>query len=226
MKISKNLLPFFKNQISTLELLQKNIFSKFPKEFKNYYAFGGGTALSLCYFQHRLSFDVDIFIYDNQLMNYIDPKIYFEEIEDIIDDYICMSHQINMITKDGIYINILSVENLNPKKEKFLKLKENSILVETPEEIIAKKIIHRKNDNKVRDLFDIAYAINNNENFLNNLLKLKYITKFDLKELYQSIKKVNKKEIEEELKIISPFKKLDNITLIITNNIEKVLFEK
>ncbi len=226
MKISKNLLPFFKNQISTLELLQKNIFSKFPKEFKNYYAFGGGTALSLCYFQHRLSFDVDIFIYDNQLMNYIDPKIYFEEIEDIIDDYICMSHQINMITKDGIYINILSVENLNPKKEKFLKLKENSILVETPEEIIAKKIIHRKNDNKVRDLFDIAYAINNNENFLNNLLKLKYIAKFDLKELYQSIKKVNKKEIEEELKIISPFKKLDNIILIITNNIEKVLFEK
>jgi len=225
-KISKNLLPFFKNQISTLELLQKNIFSKFPKEFKNYYAFGGGTALSLCYFQHRLSFDVDIFIYDNQLMNYIDPKIYFEEIEDIIDDYICMSHQINMITKDGIYINILSVENLNPKKEKFLKLKENSILVETPEEIIAKKIIHRKNDNKVRDLFDIAYAINNNENFLNNLLKLKYIAKFDLKELYQSIKKVNKKEIEEELKIISPFKKLDNIILIITNNIEKVLFEK
>ncbi len=70
-----------------------------------------------------------------------------------------------------VYINILSVENLNPKKEKFLKLKENSILVETPEEIIAKKIIHRKNDNKVRDLFNIAYAINNNENFLNNLLK-------------------------------------------------------
>ena len=41
------------------------LFSKIPKEFKKYYAFGGGTALSLCYFHHRLSFDVDIFIYPN-----------------------------------------------------------------------------------------------------------------------------------------------------------------
>ena len=43
MKISKNLLQHFKLQIETLEFLQKNIFSKIPKGFKNYYAFGGGT---------------------------------------------------------------------------------------------------------------------------------------------------------------------------------------
>jgi predicted nucleotidyltransferase component of viral defense system len=65
MKISKNLFPYFKQQIQVLEFLQKHIFSKIPKEFKKYYAFGGGTALSLCYFHHRLSFDVDIFIYPN-----------------------------------------------------------------------------------------------------------------------------------------------------------------
>jgi len=172
MKISKNLFPYFKQQIQVLGFLQKHVFSKIPKEFKKYYAFGGGTALSLCYFQHRLSFDVDIFIYDVQLMNYINPQIFFEDIEDEIDDYMCMSHQINMITKDEIYINILSVENLNPNKNTFLELKNDSILVETPEEIIAKKIIHRKNDNKVRDLFDIAFALHLDRNFLNELLKL------------------------------------------------------
>jgi len=110
----------------------KDIFSKIPKEFKKYYAFRGGTALSLCYFQHRLSFDIDIFIYDAQLMDYINPKIYFEDIVDEIDDYLCMSHQINMVTKDGIYVNILSVENLNPNKKEVLELNKNSILVETP----------------------------------------------------------------------------------------------
>jgi len=220
MKISKNLLQHFKPQIEALEFLLKHIFSRIPKEFKSYYAFGGGTALSLCYFQHRLSFDIDIFIYDAQLMNYINPQIFFEDIEDEIDDYMCMSHQINMITKDGIYVNILSVKNLNPNKKDILNLNNNSILVETPEEIIAKKIIHRKNDNKVRDLFDIAFALHLDRNFLNKLLKLKYIDKNDLVELYQAIQKVNEKEIEEELKIISPFKKINNIIFIIRNAIE------
>ncbi len=220
MKISKNLLQHFKPQIETLEFLLKNIFSKIPKEFKNYYAFGGGTALSLCYFQHRLSFDVDIFIYDAQLMNYINPQIFFEDIEDEIEDYMCMSHQINMITKDGIYVNILSVKNLNPNKKDVLKLNNNSILVETPEEIIAKKIIFRKNENKVRDLLDIAFAIHNDNDFLNKLVKIDYITKNDLEKLYEAIKRVDEKEIKEELKIISPFKKINNIIFIIRNAIE------
>jgi len=214
------LLQHFKPQIETLEFLLKNIFSKIPKEFKNYYAFGGGTALSLCYFQHRLSFDVDIFIYDAQLMNYINPQIFFEDIEDEIEDYMCMSHQINMITKDGIYVNILSVKNLNPNKKDVLKLNNNSILVETPEEIIAKKIIFRKNENKVRDLLDIAFAIHNDNDFLNKLVKIDYITKNDLEKLYEAIKRVDEKEIKEELNIISPFKKINNIIFIIRNAIE------
>ena len=163
---------------------------------------------------------MDIFIYDAQLINYINPQIFFEDIEDEIDDYMCMSHQINMITKDGIYVNILSVENLNPNKKDVLELNNNSILVETPEEIIAKKIIFRKNENKIRDLFDIAIAIHNDNDFLNKLLKLKYIDKNDLVELYQAIQKVDEKEIEEELKIISPFKKINNIIFIIRNAIE------
>lgn len=220
MKILKHLYPYFKHQIKTLEFLEENIFSKIPKEFKNYYAFGGGTALSLCYFHHRLSFDIDIFIYDSQLMDYINPKIYFEDIEDFIDDYINISHQINMITRDGIYINILSVENLNHNKNNFLKLNKNFILLETPEEIIAKKIIYRKNDNKIRDLFDIAYALSIDNNFLNKLLKLKYITKNDLEELYKSIQKVSEEEIKEELKIISPLKEINNIINVIEYGIK------
>ena len=220
MKISKNLLQHFKPQIETLEFLLKHIFSKIPKEFKNYYAFGGGTALSLCYFQHRLSFDTDIFVYDAQMIDYINPQIIFEDIEDEIDDYMCMSHQINMVTKDGIYINILSVENLNPHKKNILELNNNSILVETPEEIIAKKIIFRKHDNKVRDLFDMAFVIHNDNDFLNKLIEINYITKNDLEELYEAIKIVNEKEMEEELKIISPFKKIDNILTVIKNSIK------
>jgi len=153
-------------------------------------------------------------------MNYINPQIFFEDIEDEIDDYMCMSHQINMITKDGIYINILSIENLNPNKITFLELKNDSILVETPEEIIAKKIIHRKNDNKVRDLFDIAFAIHNDDDFLNKLLETNYTAKNDLEGLYEAIKRVDEKEIEEELQIISPFRNIDNITSIIKHTIE------
>jgi len=220
MKISKNLIQHFKPQIETLEFLQKNIFSKIPKEFKSYYAFGGGTALSLCYFQHRLSFDIDIFVYDVQLMNYINPQIFFDDIEDEVDDYMCMSHQINMITKSGTYVNILSVKNLNPNKKDVLELNNNSILVETPEEIITKKIIFRKNENKVRDLFDIAFAIHNDNNFLNKLLETNYITKNDLEVLYEAIKRVDEKEIKEELKIISPFKKIDNILTVIETAIK------
>jgi len=86
MKISDRLFPYFKEQIETLEFLESNVLSKIPKSFKKYYAFGGGTALSLCYYQHRLSFDIDLFVYDNQ----------FKKIDNIID---IIKTNIDKITK-------------------------------------------------------------------------------------------------------------------------------
>jgi hypothetical protein len=41
--------------------------------------FGGGTALAMYYFQHRLSFDIDLFVNDIQYMDYLRPKMWIEE---------------------------------------------------------------------------------------------------------------------------------------------------
>jgi predicted nucleotidyltransferase component of viral defense system len=66
--INPNKLKFIKEnyqeQIIALELFFKDAFPK--TLLKDIIKFGGGTALSIYYFQHRLSFDIDLFLTDQQ----------------------------------------------------------------------------------------------------------------------------------------------------------------
>ena len=54
------------------------------------------------------------------------------------------------------------------------------IRVESIEDILAKKIVFRKKDNKARNIFDIAVAISNDNNIIDNLLSNEKITQEDL----------------------------------------------
>lgn len=64
-------------QIKALELFFKDAFSSTID--RNVIKFGGGTALSIYYFQHRLSFDIDLFLTDQQYLSYFSPKHWIEE---------------------------------------------------------------------------------------------------------------------------------------------------
>jgi len=86
------------------------------------------------------------------------------------------------------------------------------VYVETIEDIISKKIVFRKKDNKTRDIFDMAVAISKNENLLSDLLTLKKIELQDLIDLNEALNKLNIDKYNSQIKIIEPIKKYEELS--------------
>lgn len=75
----------YKEQIEALELFFPIIEEAVSKGFKKEaLSFGGGTALAIYYFKHRLSFDIDLFVNNVQYFNFLSPKYYIDDNPKII----------------------------------------------------------------------------------------------------------------------------------------------
>ncbi len=114
--------------------------------------FGGGTALSMYYFQHRLSFDIDLFVNDAQCLGFFSPKLWIDNCSHFDNTrYIDQHNHIGVTNKDNIKIDVLvdyaSNEGYVDNSKKIFAF---DIYIESLENIIAKKITFRKTDNKTR----------------------------------------------------------------------------
>ena len=169
--------------------------------------FGGGTALAIYYFQHRLSFDIDLFVSDIQYLSFIRPKIWIDDSNSFqTDGYIDQQNHIGLITKNDIKVDILIDDSSNTGKiDNSRKLVDFDLYIEDIEDIIAKKITFRKKDNKTRDIIDIAICLEQNQNLFNELLSLEKVTKDDLKTLKEALLDLNKKRYISQLKVVQPF---------------------
>ena len=79
------------------------------------------------------------------------------------------------------------------------------------QDIIAKKIRWRKEDNLARDIFDLALAISKDENILKNLIDSRFIGYDDLDTLNQALKKLDIQEYKLEIEKIEPELQFINI---------------
>ena len=153
--------------------------------------FGGGTALAIYYFQHRLSFDIDLFATDIQILNYLSPKHWIEETSLFnSSSYIDLSNHIRVLHKENnIKIDVLVAQEASKDYlvDDSKKIFDTTIYVESIEDIIAKKIVYRRNDNLTRDIIDIAISIKYADNVLQKLYDLEKINKNDVQELYNSL---------------------------------------
>ncbi len=168
--------------------------------------FGGGTALSLYHFQHRLSFDIDLFVSDQQIMSYLNPKHWIDESHFNSFEYIDTFNHIGLVSGNNIKVDILvdsgaSVQYVDDSRDVF----NFDLYIESIEDIISKKIVFRKKDNKTRDIFDIATAISKDELLLQRLVEDKRISLSDLKELEAALANINKGRYDEQIQIIKPF---------------------
>jgi predicted nucleotidyltransferase component of viral defense system len=120
---------------------------------KNLWSFGGGTVLMLKY-NHRLSKDIDIFFRDPQLLNAISPRIN-DAAEDKIQGYSEHTQFTKINFQEGEIDFIVSpqVTDCEPVLENVCG---EQIYVDSPVEIIAKKIHFRAKDFMPRDIFDLA----------------------------------------------------------------------
>lgn len=190
---------------------------------RNSLSFGGGTALAMYYLGHRKSFDIDLFIDNPQCLAFFSPKHWIDDNPHIADEYGESPHQIYLYTKDNIKIDIVVRPNIDKNLLDSSKAIFNSdIYIHSIEDIIANKIIFRRNDNKPRDIFDIVASINKYPNLLQSLLSKKAIVPNDIVELKSAIQKLDIKQYNESIDLFQPAKEYKDLAL----NAPNILIQK
>lgn len=128
-----------------------------------FWTFGGGTVLMLRY-RHRISKDIDIFVPDPQYLGFITPRL-SDIAEEISTDYVEGNGFVKLIRPEG-EIDFVASPNLTSTPFDVWTLLERTVRVETPAEIVAKKLWHRGNQVTARDLFDLSLVIEHEPNAL------------------------------------------------------------
>ncbi|MGB9662985.1 MAG: nucleotidyl transferase AbiEii/AbiGii toxin family protein [Moorellaceae bacterium] len=136
------------------ELLMRAVYilesSNIPAEE---WTWGGGTALAF-YFRHRESRDIDVFLTDAQYLTLLSPRLN-RTAQDMTHDYVESSNflklkfpvgDVDFIIAPHLTVNYFLVERFEGK----------NIRVETPEEIVLKKLFYRAESLKARDIIDVA----------------------------------------------------------------------
>lgn len=120
------------------------------------WSLGGGTALMLRY-RHRISRDVDIFVPDPQWLGYLTPRLN-AVAEEKTGEYVEQAGFVKLYFPQG-EVDFIVATPLTPSPWQSETILGREILVESPAEIVAKKLAHRGSELKARDLFDIAAVI-------------------------------------------------------------------
>ncbi|TWD55260.1 nucleotidyltransferase AbiEii toxin of type IV toxin-antitoxin system [Agrobacterium vitis] len=122
------------------------------------WTFGGGTALML-QIGHRDSHDIDLFVSDPQYLPYLNPQTQSYSLSITPSDYETDGTHALKIVFDGIgEIDFICCGTVTTEPTRDIEVKGRRILLETPAEIIAKKIVFRGKRLQPRDIFDIAAA--------------------------------------------------------------------
>ena len=128
------------------------------------WSFGGGTALALRY-KHRESKDIDIFITDAQWLPYLTPRL--NPGLRGHKDYEEASNYVKVAFDEGA-IDFIVSPHLTPNHSTPEDICGHRIQVETPVEIVTKKLFYRAHSIKVRDVVDTAAVfIHEGQNLLN-----------------------------------------------------------
>ena len=132
------------DQIDALQAFLDDACTGLPYKDNALVRFGGGTALAIYYFQHRLSFDIDLFATDPQIMNYLSPKHWIEEASAFnSDSYIDLGHHIRVLfRRQNIKVDVLVAQDFVSQAyiDTSRKLFSHDVYVES----IASKILSRK----------------------------------------------------------------------------------
>ena len=199
---------------ATLLLLKDNDLSEVS-------TLGGGTALASYYWNHRYSTDIDIFIYDKVDKKHLLKESTWSEkvkteMKSIGYDGNFRNHPIysEIVIDEECKIQFFDVVKKSHIPYVKVSLWGHELLIDTVEEIIAKKIYYRADKGNSRDLFDIAIAFHKKPDILTKTLlkKDKVIT------LFETVSNIyNNQELKdlylEEIHQINPNKEYDFLAM-------------
>lgn len=120
------------------------------------WSFGGGTALML-QIKHRESHDIDLFIDDAQYLPYLNPETQDYHLALAPSDYETDGTRALKIVFDGIgEIDFICCDPVTEGPFVVSEIRGRNVRLETPAEILAKKVVFRGSHLQPRDMFDIA----------------------------------------------------------------------
>ena len=120
------------------------------------WTFGGGTALSF-WLHHRVSRDIDIFLTDAQLLLLASPRLN-SRIAGMVSRYEESMASLKVYFSDG-EVDFIIAPHLTEDCCRTMSVGDRSVLVETPVEIVLKKLFYRPETLKVRDIIDTAAVL-------------------------------------------------------------------
>jgi hypothetical protein len=121
------------------------------------WSFGGGTRLALLY-DHRISYDVDLFVTDAQLIPYLSPRLNDTVAAligyDAVEDVGSLKVEREEGDLDIVVAPLLTLPGAEPAE-----VLGQRVMAQTPEEILAKKMQYRGHRFTHRDCFDLAMLL-------------------------------------------------------------------
>jgi hypothetical protein len=117
------------------------------------WSFGGGTVLMLR-LNHRHSKDIDLFVPDPQYLGHFSPRL-TDAAESLTTEYQEAAEYIKLLLPIG-EIDVVVGTPLTNSPWDVVDFQGRAIRVETCAEIVAKKMWHRGDQAKARDLFDLC----------------------------------------------------------------------
>ena len=130
------------------------------------WTFGGGTVLMRRY-RHRFSKDIDIFIPSPQYLNYLSPHLN-DTAEAMTGDYTLQAEYLKLQFPEG-EIDFVVSEPLTQDPVIAEQIFGREVKVEKSVEIVAKKVWHRGDQFRARDIFDLALIAEKEPEALNSI---------------------------------------------------------
>ena len=179
-----------------MEMMQAALYILKKNGISDVSALGGGTALAARYWNHRYSTDIDIFTHSKEdvvmLLREVNWDSKFKSMMRSLGYRSSKLHPvyIEFLLRDNYKMQFLNtIDRTNHPYER-VDLWGMDVLVESVEEIIAKKIYYRAHKGNARDLFDIAIAIHKDPAILKKVnIELEKIT-----ELFYTVDTILKDE--------------------------------
>lgn len=117
------------------------------------WSFGGGTVLMLR-LNHRYSKDIDLFVPDPQYLGYVTPRL-SDAAENLTNEYQEGAVFVKLLLAAG-EIDFVVGPPLTDAPWDLVTYNGRQVQVESCAEIVAKKMHHRGDQAKARDLFDLC----------------------------------------------------------------------
>lgn len=163
------------------------------------YTFGGGTAL-MVQFEHRRSKDIDLFIHDPQYLPLLSPRTGGEEVWDS-QDYDEAAHYLKIRYEEG-EIDFIVSDRLTDITLLDYEFRGWTVPMEHAVEIAIKKMYHRAEGLKPRDIFDVAVIMTRHKDLLVANLHLLREVKGSLVQRLQTLPQPYHERNLEDLEIL------------------------